>query len=166
MHTQKGFWNPCFNNRLLKKGMMCYFPRENSLYTLNDERPPGFRRDRLSSWNGKLYSTKVLGNTLPPTEHHSFFRNLPPLFIWCEHTMLHVHNKRVHLLTKVHWLHIRICVKLLLLVISVQISFCRLRRLLSYSRLYPQFKYMTFIYSQSFIHQFMDLIGTNIITSS
>ena len=41
-----------------------------------------------------------------------------------------------------------------------------LRRSLYYSRLYPQFKYMTFIYSQPFIHHFTGLFGTNIMTSS
>ena len=30
----------------------------------------------------------------------------------------------------------------------------------------PQFKYMTFMYSQSFIHHFTGLFGTNIVTSS
>ena len=34
------------------------------------------------------------------------------------------------------------------------------------SRLYPQFKYITFIYSQPFIHHFTGLFGTNIMTSS
>ena len=37
---------------------------------------------------------------------------------------------------------------------------------LSYLRLFPQFKYMTFIYSQSFIRHFTGLFGTNIMTSS
>ena len=37
---------------------------------------------------------------------------------------------------------------------------------LPYSHLYLQFKYMTFIYSQSFIHHFTGLFGTNIVTSS
>ena len=40
------------------------------------------------------------------------------------------------------------------------------RRSLSNSRLYPQFKYISFIYSQPFIHHFTGLFGTNIITSS
>ena len=38
-----------------------------------------------------------------------------------------------------------------------------LRRSLSYSRLYPQFEYMTFIYSQPFIHHFTGLFGTNAV---
>ena len=33
-----------------------------------------------------------------------------------------------------------------------------------HSRLYPQFKYMTFIYSSPFIHHFRGLFGTNIMT--
>ena len=41
-------------------------------------------------------------------------------------------------------------------------SFLTAGRSLSYSRLYPQFKYMTFIYPQSFIHHFTGLFGTNI----
>ena len=34
------------------------------------------------------------------------------------------------------------------------------------SRLYPKFKYMTFIYSQPFIHHFTGLFGTNTVTDS
>ena len=41
----------------------------------------------------------------------------------------------------------------------------QLQRSLSYSRLYPQFKYMTFIYSQPFIHHFTGLFGTNTVTT-
>ena len=44
-------------------------------------------------------------------------------------------------------------------------QFSELRRSLSYSRLYPQFKYMTFIYSQPFIHHFTGLFGTNTVTT-
>ena len=39
-------------------------------------------------------------------------------------------------------------------------------RSLSYSCFYLQFKFMTFIYSQSFIHHFTGLFGTNIMSSS
>ena len=39
-------------------------------------------------------------------------------------------------------------------------------KIASYSRLHPKFKYMTFIYSHSFIHHFTGLFGTKIMTSS
>ena len=48
---------------------------------------------------------------------------------------------------------------------TAQVVFTIAQSLL-YSRLYPQFKYMTFKYSQSFIHHFTGLFWTNIITSS
>ena len=56
---------------------------------------------------------------------------------------------------------------MVVIYISLLLKQCSLlRRSLSYSRLYPQFKYMTFIYSHSFIHHFTGLFGTKIMTSS
>ena len=47
---------------------------------------------------------------------------------------------------------------------SLLLEQCSLqRRSLSYSRIYPQFKFVNFIYLQSFIHHFTDLFGTNIM---
>ena len=49
---------------------------------------------------------------------------------------------------------------------SLLLKQCALLRGHFYSRLYLQFKNMTFIYSQPFIHHFTGLFGTNIKTSS
>ena len=46
-----------------------------------------------------------------------------------------------------------------LIFTTAQVVFLTAGRSLSYSRLYPQFKYMTFIYPQSFIHHFTGLFG-------
>ena len=46
-----------------------------------------------------------------------------------------------------------------LIFTTAQVVFLPAGRSLSYSRLSPQFKYMTFIYPQSFIHHFTGLFG-------
>ena len=42
-----------------QKYLMCFFPRENSWYTLGDERPSESRASRIFSCNSKLYSTRI-----------------------------------------------------------------------------------------------------------
>ena len=42
-----------------QKYLMCFFPRENSRYTLGDERPSESRASRIFSCNSKLYSTRI-----------------------------------------------------------------------------------------------------------
>ena len=37
-------------------------------------------------------NTKLPCSTLPPTLHHSFFRNLPPLFIWLNNCLFQLVN--------------------------------------------------------------------------
>ena len=89
-------------------------------------------------------------------------------FIWNQHSnqfpwVARSFGRALHQYRRGHRFKSRTGLNFFQVLFSLLLKQCSLLRTsLSYSRLYPQFTYMIFIYSQSFIYHFTGLYGTNI----